>query len=209
MSSGNQRPIQWIVWGFLGVIILGICFAYVGQRFATPELPIYGQIRNFTLTNQNGQVVAFADLQGKVWVANVIFTSCAGPCPKLTHQMEQVQAAFPETVPVRFISLTADPATDTPPVLRQYGSRFHANPARWFFLTGKKSDVYAFATQELKFTVIDNGGDRKSDEDQFIHTEKFAVLDRRGRIRSYIDGDEPQTVPKLTRAVEILLKEKD
>lgn len=200
---------QRLVWGFLAAIILSIFAAYFLRRPESGTLAVYSQIGDFALTNQHGQPVTLETFRGHVWIANVIFTRCSGPCAKLTHQMGQVQAAFPQTGQLRFVSLTADPAYDTPDVLRQYGQRFGAEPGRWFFLTGAKADVYALATKELKFTVIDNEPPRKPDEDLFIHSQKFVVLDRTGRIRAYIDGDEPETVPQLVLAVKTLLKEKE
>jgi protein SCO1/2 len=207
--STNSRTIQRVVWGFLAAIILSIFATYFARRVEAPNLPVYSQISGFNLTNQSGQTVTLAALRGKVWIANVIFTRCAGPCARLTREMQQVQAAFPETAQLCFVSLTADPAFDTPEVLRQYGNRFQADPGRWFFVTGNKSDVCSLATKELKFTVIENEQDGQPGEDLFIHSQKFVVADRGGRIRAYIDGDEPQTVPQLTRAVEALLNEKE
>jgi protein SCO1 len=192
----------------LGAIILSILAAYVWRSGETPKLPVYGQIGEFALTNQNGKTITLASMQGKIWIANVIFTRCPGPCARLTRQMQQVQAAFPKKAPLRLVSLTADPAYDTPELLRQFGNNFQADHERWFFLTGKKPDVYSLAINELKLTVIDNEKDRKPDEDLFIHSQKFVVVDRSGGIRAYVDGDEPETVPQLARAVKALLREK-
>jgi protein SCO1/2 len=122
--------------------------------------------------------------------------------------MTHVQAAFPKTAPLRLVSLTADPAHDKPEILRQFAGDFAAESERWFFLTGEKRDVYALAIEGLKLTVIDNEKDREPDEDLFIHSQKFVVVDRSGNIRAYVDGDEPETVPQLIRAVKAVLKEK-
>jgi protein SCO1/2 len=205
--TSHSRTVRWLVWGFFGAVVAAIFAAYVLRRPEAPSLPVYGPIGHFALTNQSGQPVTLATLHGNVWIANVIFTRCSGPCAKLTSQMRQIQTAFPETAPLRLVSLTADPAYDTPEVLRHYAKRFQADPARWHFLTGAKAEVYSVAINELKFTVIENEEDRKPDEDLFIHSQKFVVVDRNGRIRAYIDGDEPQTVPKITSVVAALLRQ--
>src|SRR5436190_24132941 len=80
--SSYSRTIQWIVWGFLAAIILFIFAAYFRHQIEPPKLPVYSQISDFVLTNQNGQAVTLATLRGHVWIANVIFTRCPGPCPR-------------------------------------------------------------------------------------------------------------------------------
>jgi protein SCO1/2 len=205
--SSYSRTIRWLVWGFLGAVIAGVLVTYLGQRSVRSELPVYQQISSFALTNQHAQPVTLETLRGQVWIANIIFTRCAGPCAKLTRQMHDVQAAMPATAPLRFISLTADPKFDTPEVLREYATRFQADPTRWFFLTGNKPDVYRLAIDELKLTVIDNEKNRAPDEDLFIHSQKFVVVDAAGHVRAYIEGDEPATVDQLVRTAKALLKE--
>jgi protein SCO1/2 len=206
--SFSSATFRWVLRGGVAVLILFAFASFFTGRSRDSQLLVYSQIGDFILTNQLGRSFKLADLQGKVWIANVIFTRCSGPCAHLTSQMHQMQKAFPETAPVRFISLTADPEYDTPEVLRQYADRFQADDTRWFFLTGTKSNVYSLATKELKFAVVDNEADRKPDQDLFIHSQKFVVGDRLGRIRGYIEGNESGTVSQVTRTVRILLKEK-
>jgi len=205
--SSYSRTVQWLVWGFLAVVIVSILIAYLGQRASTSKLPVFHQIQSFALTNQNGRTVTLDSLRGNVWIADVIFTRCAGTCLVLTREMREVQAAFPATARLRFISLTADPEFDSSEVLRKYGNHFQADPQRWFFLTGEKSDVYGLAIDQLKFTVVDNERDRKPGEELFLHSQKFVVVDATGHVRTYINGTEPNTVPELIRVTKALLKE--
>src|SRR5260221_6957581 len=94
-------------------------------------LPVINQIADFTLTNQNDQAVMLADLTNHVWVADIIFTRCSGPCPRMTRQMEDLQDALPKSSGARLVTLTTDPDYDTPPVMKKYGERFHADSNRW------------------------------------------------------------------------------
>ena len=105
---------------------------------AAPVLP------TFTLTNQSGQLVRTADLRGTAAVVNFIFTTCGDVCPLVTAQLVRVQARlFNEGLGarVRFVSITVDPAIDTPPTLQRYAAVYGANLATWHFLTGPASDI--------------------------------------------------------------------
>ena len=95
-------------------------------------------IADFTLTNQNGSAVSLADLRGQVWVADIIFTRCPGPCLKMTRQMKELQEALPPASQAKLVTLTTDADFDTPPVLKAYAERFGADTNRWMFLTGPK-----------------------------------------------------------------------
>src|SRR5258706_9207597 len=118
-------------------------------------LPVIGQVADFALTNQDGHAVTLPDLRGHVWVADIIFTRCAGPCLKMSRQMKELQQSLPTTSTAKLVSLTTDPGFDTPPVLKTYGERFGADAGRWIFLTGSKQEVGNLATNSLKLTGIE------------------------------------------------------
>src|ERR1035437_4345469 len=126
----------WLVWGGLALVGLTLVLAFGLAQFkshsdAGRPLPVYGQIADFSLTNQNGRAVSLADLRGKVWVADIIFTRCPGPCLKMTRQMKELQNALPPESQIKLVTLTTDADFDTPPVLKAYAERFGADPNRW------------------------------------------------------------------------------
>lgn len=205
-----NRTIQFLVWGFLVAVILGIGVAYVRsvRTPVRPVLPALGQVPAFVLTNQIDRAVSESALNGKIWVANIIFTRCGGPCPRLSGQMREIQDAFPAATDVQFVSLTSDPEFDTPAVLREYADRFKADPRRWSFLTGTKQAVYGLAIQGLRFTVVDNKEKgAAADEDLFIHSLRFVVIDGEGTIRAYLDGGETNSVSRVIETVQTLMQE--
>src|SRR5574342_412956 len=140
------RKLPWTVG--IGLLLLFLTLALlsmlaeikrgVAQR---QHLRVIGPVAEFSLTNQNNAAVSLADLRGHVWVADIIFTRCAGPCPRMTRQMKELQDALSAGSSARLISLTTDPDFDTPPVLKQYAERFGADPQRWTFLTGTKKAI--------------------------------------------------------------------
>src|SRR5437773_2619521 len=132
--NARTRVIQWSVWGLLLAVILGIGGAFIrrnvenGSSLRRRPLLVYGWVPDFTLTNQFGQPVSLAVLQGHIWVADIIFTRCPGPCARMTALMSDIQAAVPTNQPVKFLSLTTDPEFDAQPILNSYGSRSGAAP---------------------------------------------------------------------------------
>ncbi|HXT42415.1 MAG TPA: SCO family protein [Candidatus Angelobacter sp.] len=205
------RSVELIVWGGLALVMAVIFGAYFSARLraARHPLPVLATVSDFALTNQFGRSVTLEDLRGKVWIADIIFTRCPGPCAKMTKQMSELQAALPSNEPVQLVSLTADPEFDTPEVLKKYGERFGALPQRWQFLTGKKLDVYRLATKGLLLAVDEIKADeRTSPDDLFVHSTLFVIVDKHGRVRGSFDGTEASSRSKILAAMRALLKEK-
>jgi cytochrome oxidase Cu insertion factor (SCO1/SenC/PrrC family) len=177
-------------------------------------LPVLGQIADFTLTNQDEKITTLADLTNRVWVADIIFTRCAGPCPRMTGQMKSLQDSLPPTSDAKLVTLTTDPDFDTPEVLKKYGDRFGADFDRWKFLTGTKAEIAALASGSLKLSAVPvKLEDQKSVADLFIHTTIFVVADKHAQLRGVFETggegvDWVDTVePKLLATVGQLERE--
>jgi protein SCO1 len=160
------------------------------------DLPVIGTLDDFSMTNQLGQTVRRADLLGKVWVADVIFTRCPGPCAKMTARMADLQASIPPRWPVKLVSLTTDPEYDTPEVLHRYAAEFHADSRRWDFLHGEKPAIAELAVKNLKLVVLDKEEERESVNDLFIHSTTLALVDKHGRLRGSFES-MPMDVSKV------------
>ena len=120
------------------------------SRAHKSALPVFGQIADFTLTNQDGKVTTLADLTNHVWVADIIFTRCAASCPIMTGQMKSLQDALPPASEAKLVTLTTDPDYDSPAILKRYGEHYGADFNRWTFLTGTKKELAGLATDSLK-----------------------------------------------------------
>jgi protein SCO1/2 len=192
------------------------------------DLPVIGEISDFSMTNQLGQTIRRDDLLGQVWVAEVIFTRCPGPCAKMTTRMSDLQDSIPSRWPVKFVSLTTDPEYDTPEVLRRYAEEFQADPQRWYFLHAEKPAIADLAVNGLKLVVLDKEEARESPNDLFIHSTTLALVDKHGRLRGAFESvpldlsrvagfedvgplptDTWQTTlkPRLLKAIERLIAE--
>jgi len=206
--NSQVRLVQWIVWGFLGLIVLSIAGVFVSTllRARVQPLPIYGQLPDFRLTNQLGQAVSLGDLKGEVWVADIIFTRCPGPCVEMTRKMKKIQDALPPNSRTKLVSLTADPAFDTSSVLKTYSGSFKADPEKWSFLTGPKQAVYDFAVKGLKLAVQENATTNL--DEMFIHSTRMVLIDGRGRLRAIsAEGSDVETVRDILSGVEKLERE--
>lgn len=181
------------------------CLASYGlaRRYRRPPLPVLGQVPPFQLTSHQGVPLRRADLDGAIWVADFFFTSCAGPCPKMTAQMRRVQKAFAQEPAVKLVSFTVDPETDTAPLLAEYAKGWDAIEGKWFFVTGEKKALYALARQGFRVTAQPGDGGPHD----FIHSTRFILVDRRGRIRGYYDGTEKASVNRLIEHIRLLLGE--
>src|SRR5213076_2788602 len=162
----------------------------------------YGTVPEFLLVNQNGQNFGSAQLRGKIWIADFIYTTCPGPCPMISSRMSELQKPLEKT-DVHLISFSVDPEKDTPDVLRSYAERLQAEPGRWDFLTGPKSAIYSLSHDGFKLAISD-GSDAEGIP---VHSTRIVLVDRHGAIRGYYDATEPDAVTKLVADTNHLLRE--
>src|SRR5580765_4493709 len=153
--TGQLSPIAWVGIGLtIALVFLAVSLNAFKWGNASKSLPVLGQVGDFSLTNQDGQAVTLQDLRGHVWVADIIFTRCAGPCLKMSRQMKDLQEALPANSHARLVSLTTDPTFDSPKVLKTYAGRFSADLGRWVFLTGTQEQISNLATNSLKLVAM-------------------------------------------------------
>ena len=162
-------------------------------------LPVLGGIPRFQLTRQDGQAFDSRSLDGRIWVADFIFTNCPGPCPMMSERMRQVQTQTGDLADVRLVSFTVDPARDTPPVLDAYAKHFLAPPGRWFFLTGEAGRLDHLGFHGFHLNRVDGSLD---------HSTRFTLIDRKGRIRGYYGFSERDFPNRLVADVRRLEREK-
>lgn len=162
----------------------------------------YGTVPAFQLVNQNGQSFGSAQLTGKIWIADFVYTTCPGPCPMISSRMSELQKPL-EKSDVHLVSFSVDPEKDTPQVLRGYAEKLQADPARWDFLTGPKSTIYKLSHDGFKLAVSDGSAEQGIP----VHSTRMVLVDRHGQIRGYYDATEPDAVTKLLADTNHLLRE--
>jgi len=172
--------------GFIGLALFVAIISSHGSR-STP-IPVLGRVADFTLTNQDEKITTLAELTNHVWVADIIFTRCGGPCPRMTGQMKSLQDSLSADNDVKLVTLTTDPDFDSPAVMKRYGEHFNADFNRWTFLTGKKSEIAGLGGDSLKLTSVPvKPEDRKDNADLFIHSTIFVAVDKHAQLRGVFE----------------------
>ena len=140
---------------------------------------IYDEPPRFTLITQGGERLAVQDLWGKVVLVNFIYTSCPDVCPLATAKFRRIQHLLRLRgleKQVYLLSISTDPAIDTPAVLMAYGRRYRVDFSFWAFLTGPSGEV-ARVWDRFGVVAIARG---RGDID---HSSMTFLLDRTGRLR--------------------------
>lgn len=183
---------------YIGVAIFLIISFFFKDSQPAKELPEIGNIPQFEFTNSDGNTVTLDNLKGKVWVADFIFTTCTMACPMMTGNMNIVHKKFKKNDNVRLVSISVYPEFDTPEVLKNYASQYDADTEKWLFLTGKEDAVKDIIRDGFKI------GDY---EDIIFHSEKFALVDKKGIIRAYYNGMKSEDMKQLKKDINALLKQ--
>jgi protein SCO1/2 len=162
------------------------------------------RIAPFTLVNQNGDALTEKNFAGKIYVADFIFTSCGGVCPNMTSNMRKVQEAFKNDDNVLLLSHSVTPELDSVAVLKTYAELNGLISGKWHLVTGDRKMIYDLARHSY-FADEDLG--RQRDENEFLHTEKFFLVDQRGRLRGLYNGVMPTEIDRLVEDIKTLQKE--
>ena len=161
-------------------------------------LPVLGDIPPFKLVDNFGQSFTEENISGKIWVADLIFTTCAGPCPIMSTEMKSVHKTYLENENIHMVTITVNPDYDSPEVLIEYGERYDADFDKWHFLTGKYENIQSLIADGFKMGDI---------EEIVFHSTRFALIDPNMNIRGYYMGTESKDVKKLMGDIKKLLKE--
>ena len=192
---------------FFTVLLLGFYyFLFKGTDNWKVKMPILSYVQPFSFTNQDGGAVTDKDLLNKITVVEYFFTTCKGICPKLNTNMKQVYEIYKKEPDFQILSHTCNPDTDSVSVLKHYADSLQVDTKKWIFLTGRKDSLYQMARGS--YLLDDPKNNVEKIEDQFIHTQFFALVDREGKVRGKIyDGLKLLEVEQLKQDISKLLKE--
>jgi len=201
----NQKAAIYIVF-FVVLIAAFYYFLFKGTDNWKVKMPVLSYVQPFSFTNQDGQKVTESVYQNKITVVEYFFTTCKGICPKLNTNMKAIYELYQKEPDFQIVSHTCNPGTDSVPVLKHYADSLKVNTAKWIFLTGRKDSLYQMARGS--YLLDDPKNNVEKIEDQFIHTQFFALVDRNGKIRGKIyDGLKPIEVEQLKVDIARLIKE--
>jgi protein SCO1/2 len=164
------------------------------------EIPTYSAVPDFSMTERSNRQITRKDLDGKVWVADFIFTHCGGICPAMSSNMEKLQQRLPKEV--MLVSFSVDPTNDTPEVLTEYAKRYNADPERWLFLTGDAEALQKLSIDGFKLALDPASG---TEAEPITHSSRFALVDRHGNLRGYYGMEDADTLDRIVADVKKLL----
>ncbi len=206
-DGGSGMVIALLIFAFIATAVMG--FRQIAQEAKSitqqADLPIYGEIPDFSLQRESGAPFTRFDIRDKIWVADFIFTRCAGPCPIMTQKMSELHSVLGGIDDLRFVTFTVDPEYDTADVLAKYAASYGANTNSWIFLTGNRTRIYDLCIKNFMLGLEDQS--KEDYEHMIIHSTKFVLVDRKGRIRGYYDGREPAEITKLVSDIQKLVKQ--
>jgi protein SCO1/2 len=206
MAKFSLRSLAWP--SLIATVVVIAMFGIASTRHTELPLHQYGLVPSFSLTERSGQTITNSDLEGKIWVADFIFTTCPGPCPIISANMARLQSALGGDNRVQLVSFTVDPQDDTPSALSAYANHLGADPQRWWFLTGPEKTLYDLIRNGFYQSVQDNHG-KPLDPGQFVvtHSTYMALVDSHGIMRGFYSGLSEEDQKSLLAAIRQLENE--
>jgi len=192
---------------FVALIALFYLFVFWGTDNWKSKSPTISYVKPFTFITQDGRDFTLQDMHGKVCVVNYFFTTCKGICPRMNSNMHKIYDEFKDYPDFMIISHTCDPERDSAPRLKHYADSLKVDTRKWVFLTGRKDSLYQQA--RVSYLLDDPKNSVLNINDQFLHTQFFALIDKNGDVRGQIyDGLKEEDLDQLKANIKSLLKEK-
>ena len=163
----------------------------------------YHKIADFSLINQNGEIITQDSYKDKIYVADFFFTTCQTICPIMTDHMALIQKEIIDDTDVMLLSHSVTPKIDSVAQLKKYAIKKGVNDSKWNLVTGDKKQIYTLARKSYLAVKTDGTGD----EYDMIHTENFMLIDKKRQIRGYYDGTNPEDISRLLEDLKILKEE--
>lgn len=202
----SRKSIFYII--FFGALVVVFYFVLVTviPGFTKSKLPPISNVQPFAFTNQDGKLITEKVIKDKVVVVNYFFTTCKSICPKMNGEVKRIYEHFKNSPDLVILSHTSDPETDSPDVLKAYAKSMDAAGAsNWMFLTGRKDSLYRQA--RLSYKIDDPKNTVQNIEDDFLHTQFLALVNKKGEVINIYDGLKKNEVNDLISQAEKLIKE--
>lgn len=177
---------------------------YYGQKNSMKDGDTsYHTVKPFMFTNQFNEKVTEETVKGKIYVTDFFFTTCQSICPIMSSELERVYKQFANREEIMILSHTVSPEEDSVNVLMDYAKLHGVKDKKWLFLTGEKKHLYDMARTSYLLNAEEGNGD----ENDFIHTQNFALVDKERHLRGFYDGTDSIEVSRLITDINLLLEE--
>ena len=201
----RRKTVFYIIFFSLLVVAFYAVLITVIPGFKKSKLPPISYVQPFSFTNQDGRIISEKNVAGKVYLANYFFTTCKSICPRMNNEVKKVYEHFKNENDFLILSHTSDPTTDSAAKLKQYADSMGVTTSNWIFLTGRKDSLYRQA--RLSYRIDDPNNNVNSIDDDFLHTQFMALVNRKGQVVKIYDGLRRTDLEELIKDAEKLLKE--
>ncbi|GAB4093273.1 SCO family protein [Flaviaesturariibacter terrae] len=184
--------------GFVGALAVAV------PEFFHNRIPPISVVQPFTFTDQDGRPFTEKNIEGKVVAVNFFFTTCKSVCPKMNNNLKPVYEAFRGEKDFLLLSHTSDPERDSAAVLKHYADSLGVNTKQWIFLTGRKDSLYRAA--RLSYKIDDPNNSVANIDDDFLHTQFVALVNKEGNVVKIYDGLKPGELAEMETEIRKLLK---
>ena len=200
----SKKKLFYII--FFSALVVGffVIMSFIIPGFSKPGLPPISRVKSFSFINQDGQVVTEKIMEGKVAAVEYFFTTCKGICPRLNNNLRTVYNEFKDQKDFIILSHTSDPQTDSASRLKRYADSMQVDTKKWMFLTGKKDSLYMMARYSYK--IDDPANNLQNAEDDFLHTQFMAVVNKNGDVIKIYDGLKQTEIAEMKKEIAKLLK---
>ncbi|MGC4233855.1 MAG: SCO family protein [Niabella sp.] len=204
MINVRKKTIYYLIFFVaLSLLFYGIAVWFIPD-YNNRKLEPISKVAKFQFTNQDGQTFTNKDVEGKVYVAEFFFTTCPGICPIMNDNMKQVYEKYKDEPDFRILSYTCDPKTDSAARLKVYADSLKVNTDKWVFLTGRKDSLYNIA--RFSYSIDDVNNNLTHIEDDFIHSQFWALVNRKGEVMAIYDGLKQKEINGLIKDIKKELK---
>jgi len=199
----NRKTRFYILFFTVLFLVFYLVLTRIIPGYGEVKMPILAYVQPFSFINQDGQTITQNNTDGKVYVAEYFFTTCKGICPIMNNNLKEVYEKFRNEADFRILSHTVDPETDSVGRMKHYSDSLGVDSKTWWFLTGRKDSLYH--TARISYLLDDPKNNNVAFDQQFIHTQFFALVDRNGQVRKIYDGLKNEEINALISDISELL----
>lgn len=204
---GGKKLLLSLLVVFLIAVIPSVIVPTLMCRGGAPELPDLGTVPAFSLTDEQGHPFTEEALRGHPTIVDFVFTRCDTICPIVSMKMQRVQDKLLDrrAEPIKLLSISVDPAYDTPEKLLAYAQRYAAIPDKWRFITGTVAAVHALVEGPFMNSMTVESV-RPSGVPAISHSAYFILVDGDLKIRGIYDSNDVQKLDELLRHARFLAR---
>ncbi len=165
------------------VVLLGLLGSGCTKRSAA-DVPVLGQLPEFSLVDQNQQPFARESMEGNLSVSAFVFTHCRSTCPRITAHMKGLQYRLSDVPSAQFVSVSVDPRNDTPEVIKAYMTKNALNETNWRFVTGDEEAIRHVVVDGFRVGLGDEDS-KAAGAEEIMHSNSFVLVDEKAQVRGY------------------------